>query len=79
MNSVMSEYALWFFVLLEESYKIKSMEMYNSSVVASVPYMENKDRKKLFKDLETSSRDIIDLGNNEDYSGLDALKKELHG
>jgi len=66
-----------FYYFLNEAYKLKAEEEEMLAYIACVPNMKDNDRRNFFKQLSISKSDIIDIGNNEDYSGLETLKKEL--
>lgn len=69
--------AIQFFVLLQEAYKREARELQLGALTAGVPHMKDTDRRKYLRDLERAQRDIMDVGENKDYSGLDKLKRNL--
>lgn len=77
LRDVMDEYAIAFFTLLEQGYRLK-LEEYRMQVnIISTPHMKEQDRKDFVKSLEqgaTDLRDILDR-DADDYSGLDDLRQ----
>lgn len=70
--------AISFYTMLDEAYKLRAQEEEMAANISLLPYVKDSDRKRYLDDLRRSQRDIIELGKqNDDYSGLDALKKNL--
>jgi hypothetical protein len=64
--------------MLDEAYKLRAQEEEMAANISLLPYVKDSDRKRYLDALRRSQRDIIELGKqNDDYSGLDALKKNL--
>lgn len=77
LDDVADEKAITFFILLNEAYKLDAIEQMKAIVIADMPNAEEKDRRRVFEQLQRVSSDIIELGENNDYSGLDTLKREF--
>ncbi|PIW95319.1 MAG: hypothetical protein COZ85_00600 [Candidatus Moranbacteria bacterium CG_4_8_14_3_um_filter_34_16] len=78
MTDVLDEYAIRFFYLLDDMYKIKAEEQEAISMASAYPYMKKEDARTYMSNLSRAKRDIIDIGrNNDNYDGLTALKKSL--
>lgn len=78
VRTVMDEYAITFFTMLNNGYR-QQMERYKMlASIASVPHMKDEDRKDFMRQLEyaaTDPSDILDTEGLDDYSGLDKLKE----
>ena len=76
LRDVMDEYAIAFFTLLEQGYRLK-LEEYRMQVnIISAPHMKEQDRKDLVRSLEQGATDMRDIltTDADDYSGLDDLR-----
>ena len=77
LRDVMDEYAIAFFTLLEQGYRLK-LEEYRMQVnIISSPHMKEQDRKDLVRSLEQGATDMRDIltTDADDYSGLDDLRQ----
>ena len=71
----MSEKAVIFFTLLNESYRLSAEERLQEITVNSVPHMDSADAKKVMSSYEQASRDIMDVIKDDDnYDNLSKLK-----
>ncbi len=73
---MLNEYALRFYSFLEQSIKLDALEWKEAATAASVPYMDDSNRKELMKTYDRQSHDIIEEirdANNADNSGLGKL------
>jgi hypothetical protein len=66
-----------FYTFLEEAYRLEAEREETVAIIACLPHMKENDRKLFFRELSLSKGGIINIGNNNDYSGLEKLKKEL--
>ena len=73
----MDEYAVTFFTMLEYGYMAEAESLLMLATVASVPHMDEKDRKQFLRDLEQSAKGVSGILNTDtdDYSGIDKLKE----
>lgn len=58
---VMNEYAITFFSLLNEGYKLKYRHYTMLAQLISIPHMKDEHRNKLMKQLEFASSDPDDI------------------
>lgn len=76
MTQIMNEYAIWFFELLDEAYRVRAKEIEENIYVASAPHMKDEHRQDLIRKLQTAQNGFEEA---DDYSGLERLKGELNG
>lgn len=69
--------ALSFFILLNEAYKLDANEQLKAITVADMPNTDERNRHRVLEQLQRISGGIIGIGENNDYTGLEKLKKEL--
>lgn len=78
VRTVMDEYAITFFTMLNNGYRLEMQRYKMLANIASVPHMKDEDRKDFMRQLEYAGQDPSDILNTEgldDYSGLDKLKE----
>lgn len=74
----MKEPAPWFFILLDQGFKIDAEEKVKLIDIACVSQMDEAGISKLRSNYERASQDILDiLKDNTDYSAIASLKKEM--
>lgn len=69
--------ALSFFILLNHAYRLEATEQMKSIMVVDMPNMDQSQRQRVLDQLQRISGGIIGLGDNNDYSEFERLKKEL--
>lgn len=77
LQDVLDEYAISFFTMLEQGYRLE-FEQYKMWVnIVSAPHMKDQDRKDFIRLLTDAATDISDIlkTDADDYSGLEDLKK----
>lgn len=78
MAAVLKEKAHVFFALLNLMYKIDAEQRLELIAIVSAPHMSKADTQKLVDSYRKQSRDIIEmLETDNDYSGIDKLRKEI--
>lgn len=79
---VMEEYAKTFFSLLNEGYRSQSRNYLMLARITLLPHIKNTPRKQFIKQLEYASKDpadILRLGNNNQATDMNKVKKVLGG
>lgn len=70
--------AKWFYYFLNEAYKLEAEREQTLATIGILPYMNKEGQTAFFRELSQSRSDIMDVGQvNEDYSGLESLKRNL--
>lgn len=79
-EDVLREKAHIFFTLLNEMYKIYAIEKIQDINVVSVPHMKRQDAMSVVSTYRQMAEDPVEsLSENNDYSQLDNLRKNLSG
>lgn len=79
---VMEEYAKTFFSLLSEGYRRQSRDYLMQARIILLPHIKKDARNKFIKTLEYASKDpadILRLGNNNQATDMNKVKKVLGG
>lgn len=80
LRDVMAEYAITFFALLNEGYRIKHLHYQMLAKVADLPYLKKEDRVKFYNLLEWASKHPADiLSSSGEGSSPAEIKKALSG
>ena len=77
---MLDEYAIRFYALLEQAFRLEAMERLEHIGIISVPHMEKTERQMLINRFLDASSDILEtgLGNNDTTTdGISKLKKEF--
>lgn len=78
MSSALREPAHYFFALLNLMYRVEAEQRLEWIAIISAPHMQKGDSEKLMNMYRKQSRDIMELlEDNDDYSGIEKLKKEM--
>ena len=77
LQDVIEMHSVTFFALLAEGYRQYFGEKRMQATIATVPHMENGDRTRFIRELDTASTDPRDIFNtaDDDYSGIETLKQ----
>lgn len=77
---MLNEYALRFYTFLEVSIQLDAQQWLEQATAASVPYMDDSERKQLLDTYKQTSRDIIeDIREAFQTRGIDELKEQFNG
>lgn len=82
VRSVMDEYAITFFTLLNEGYRLKHQHYLMMARIVLLPNVKKEARSKFLKSLEYASKspaDILRLGSNNQDTDMSKVKKLLGG
>lgn len=80
IRDVLDEYAITFFAMLNEGYRLKYDEARLLAAISDLPHMDKTDRQKFYRDLEwaaTHPSDILKPGG--EGSSPAEIKKLLGG
>ena len=78
LDDVLNEYAVSFFTLLSEGYKIQAHRDLMATHIASVPLMDSVGRDTFIRNMEWATKDPDDiLGLNDSTGTIDDLRKML--
>lgn len=61
VSDVLTEYAITFFALLNEGYRLHYAEAMLAGHIADLPYLKAEDRKKFYRQLEWASQHPSDI------------------
>lgn len=78
----MDEYAITFFTLLNEGYRLKHQNYLMLARIILQPHVKKDARTKFLKSLEYASKspaDILRVGNNNQETDMTKVKKVLGG
>jgi hypothetical protein len=74
----LKEPAPWFFILLDQGFKIDAEEKAKLVEIAAVAQMDSPAIQNLQKKYINASREILDiLKDDDDYSAISKLKQEM--
>lgn len=79
LRDVLEEYAICFFTLLNEGYRLKSAEYMMAGKIADLPHMKREDRVRVYKDLEFAATHPGDILKTGEGSSPAEIKKMLGG
>ena len=80
LRDVLNEYAITFFALLNEGYRLKHADYLMLAQISDLPNMEQKGRSKFYKNLEWASKHPSDILKRSDESSSPTdIKKILGG
>lgn len=80
LRDVLDEYAITFFALLNEAYRLKHGDYLMLAQLADLPNMEAKDRKVFYRNLEWASTHPADILKSDGKgSNPTDIKKLLQG
>lgn len=77
MSQALDEYAIRFFLLVQQAFKTMAREQIDAVYAASFHAMEKEGQERYMRTLKGAAG--IDDYDPEDYSGIEALKEALHG
>lgn len=79
-NDVLNEYAVTFFALLNEGYRLRYSDALLAAQISDLPQMDKEERKKFYRNLEWASQHPSDiLKSSGDGSTPTDIKKLLSG
>lgn len=64
-------------MLLNEAYKLDAQEQMKAIVIGDMPHADESQRQRIVSQLQRITDDIINVGMNDDYSGLETLKRQF--
>jgi hypothetical protein len=77
-KEVLNEFAITFFTLLNEGYRLQNQHYQMLVNVVSVPHMEESSRRTFLKQLEYATQDASDiLGADDDSDDFGSVAKLL--
>ena len=79
VEGVLNEYAIRFFAMLNEGYRLKYDNARLLAQIADLPHMEQEDRNKFYKNLEWASMHPADILNSSGSGSSSADIKKLLG
>lgn len=80
LRDVLDEYAISFFALLNEGYRLQHTEYLMLSHIADVPHMEEKSRAQFYRNLEWAATHPSDILKQDGEGSSPAeIKKLLQG
>lgn len=80
LHDVMNEYAVTFFSLLNEGYRLKYSDYIMLAQLNDLPHMDKQNRNKFYKNLEWAATHPSDILNSSGESSSPAeIKKLLQG
>lgn len=74
-SDVLKEYAITFFTLLNEGYRLRYARYLMLANIASSPHLKRSDRTKFMDDLSRASRGFDDILNPSEGSSPEQLKQ----
>lgn len=78
LADVLNMSAFSFFTLLFYLNKLKAEEGLENIVQVSVPHMDKEDSKRIISSYQSQVIDIIEIEENNDYSGISDLKEAFN-
>lgn len=80
LRDVLNEYAVTFFALLNEGYRLQYGDYQILSQISDLPNMKNEDRKQFYQNLKWASTHPSDILKSSDTSSSPAdIKRILSG
>ena len=78
LSQVLKEPAPWFFLLLDQGFKVDAEDKMKLIDIASVTHMDEHGIETLKGKYEMASKEILDiLKDDDDYSAITKLKQEM--
>ena len=78
-SSVLQEYSLTFFTLLNEGYRQRNEDSLVLSNITLLPHMEDKDRRRYLNSLNMASKDVNDILSPRGEGSTTGQLKRLFG
>lgn len=79
LRDVLEEYAITFYALLNEGYRLRYGDYQMLSRIADLPYMDKSDRQQFYKNLEWASTHPSDILKPSKGSSPAEIKRLLGG
>lgn len=77
--AVMNEYAVTFFALLNEGYRLMHADLLLQAHIGDLPHMKPEDRRKLYREIEWASQHPSDILNLDEQGSSPSQIKKLLG